>query len=180
MTRAYITIITLTLLLSSFGCSTLSHSVFNKAIHHQSKEGSNYTVWKVNEYSKKDSTAIVELWVMNIEPMTVAEYQTLEVIQKKDSTRYKQRPDGRYYFEVKPGKYSFYAGINDIPPGSITTKPIKVRKGDFLRIVMLYVEDWGTRKNLLDQDWRKESDKALKQALENIEREKQQKGGGND
>jgi len=143
-------------------CQSIQHSAFKKVYQDVNKSGSNYTILKVPGYLPKEDSATVEVWVMNTEGMKIAKKQSLLAINKKDSIRFDQLKKGNYKFELAPGKYQFQALINYVPAGIITTKNIKVKAGDYFRVVMLFVEDWESVE-VLEENWREDSNKRLKE-----------------
>jgi len=147
-------------LFTTASCTAVNHSTFKKAYQDVNNNGSNYTILKVPGYLPKEDSATVEVWVMNTEGMKIAKRQSLLAINKKDSIRFDQLKKGNYKFELAPGKYQFHALINYVPSGSITTKKIKVKAGDYFRVVMLFVEDWASVEVLEEND-RQDSNKSL-------------------
>jgi len=163
------------LLLGLSACNTLHHTTFKKVYRGQHKDGSNYTIWKVPERSYESKEAKVEVWVYNTQGMKLARKQSFYVIQGQDTIPQNQGSSGRFYFKLNPGKYRFTAVIDDVAPGTITTRGIKVKEGEFIRVVMLFLEDW-KRPGLHDKAWAEEERRIKQEIIDKARKEKNGKG----
>jgi len=175
-----LSVLALLLTVCMVSCHITRHSTFTKRYIGTNKNGSSYTMWVIPDEFKNKEVATVEVWILNIQNRKTEKYKRFYAIQGKDSTEFQEKKQGQYYFELTPGKYSFLAHLDFIVKDQISTRRFNFKKGSYYYMIMLYAEDLSKEgRKVIDQDSRKVRDKVLKEALENMEKEKQEKGNGN-
>jgi len=136
------------------------------------KNASTYTMWVVPQSYVRHDSATVEVWVMNIQNRKVEKYKELFIIQGKDTTKAQEKKSGRYYFNLAPGKYSFYAKMEFIVTDTIQTRTFKLKPKNYYYMIMQYAQDLDPgNRDVFDKDWGKERDRILKELLEKEQEE---------